>query len=90
MLALPWDRFYTTSLFWHIGCGPKIDGSGWVRISHQSIKDLRFWKRMTGSEMDGRSMQPKPPTTAMHKYSADVGLGGTLHDRVIRPGIQGL
>lgn len=89
-LALPWARFYTRSLYWDVGAGRARDSRGRCRLSHQSIRDLRFWKKLAGPEMDGRPMIPAAPQAAMHTDAADVGYGGTLNNVDLSPGVAGM
>lgn len=47
-----------------------------MRLSRQSLRDLRYWRSLTRGE--GRELRPCPPSMAMHSDAADVGWGGTL------------
>ena len=47
-----------------------------VRLSRQSLRDLRYWRSLTRGE--GRDLQPPPADLTMHSDAADVGYGGTL------------
>ena len=47
-----------------------------MRLSRQSLRDLRYWRSLTRGE--GRELRPCPPHMAMHSDAADVGWGGTL------------
>lgn len=74
-LGMPWARFYTRALYWDMEENRKRDLRGRVRLSHQSMRDLVSWKRISGTELDGRPIQPIPPTAAMHTDAADMGYG---------------
>lgn len=89
MLAMPWARFYTRSLYWDMGSGRPRDARGRVRLSHQSVRDLLKWQTLTREELAGRPMVPRKPTTAIHSDAADVGWGGTLNSQDLRPGVSG-
>lgn len=89
-LALPWARFYTRSLYWDMGAGRARDSRGRCRLSHQAIRDLRFWKRLAGPEMEGRPVVPPSPQAAIHTDAADVGYGGTLNDKDLQAGVAGM
>ena len=68
--------------------------SGWfraeyakVRLSRQSIRDLRYWRSLARGE--GRDLiRPEPSLTA-HSDAADLGYGGTLgfEQQAGRPGL---
>lgn len=47
-----------------------------VRLSRQSIRDLRYWRSLTRGE--GRDLIRVEPDRTMHSDAADVGYGGTL------------
>lgn len=89
-LALPWARFYTRSLYWDIGARRARDSRGRCRLSHQAIRDLGFWKRLAGPEIEGRPLVPPAAQAAMHTDAVDVGYGGTLNDRDLQPGAAGM
>lgn len=89
-LALPWARFYTRSLYTDMSSNRRRDARGRVRLSHQALRDLGFWKRMSGPDMDGRPIHPFTPEASMHTDAADAGFGGTLHDRDLGAGVRGL
>lgn len=89
-LALPWARFYTRSLYWDMSNKKTKDTRGRCRLSHQSVRDLRFWKRLAGPELEGRNIIPTSPDAALHSDAADVGYGGTLNDKDLTAGVSGL
>lgn len=60
---------------------------GRVRPSRQSLRDLRFWRRLTRGE--GRELRPCKPDMALHSDAADVEWGNTLGPN-IQPGSPGL
>lgn len=88
-LAMPWARFYTRALYWDLSCRIRRDGRGRIRLSHQSIRDLRVWRRLSATELGGRPMTPMTVDAAMHTDAADMGYGGTLNASDHRPGVQG-
>ena len=59
-LAMPWARFYTRSLYWDISRG-RLDARGRRRLSHQSIRDLCKWRKLSRSELSGRCMLQQRP-----------------------------
>lgn len=63
------------------------DSPSRVRLSRQSLRDLRFWRQLTRGE--GRELRPCPPDLALHSDAADVGWGGTLGPD-LRAGSRGL
>lgn len=88
-LALPWSRFYSRAFRDDLS-NCKRDGRGHVRLSHQSLKDLRFWRRI--SQLDGQCLPIKPliPAAASHTDAAEMGFGGTLHTFDLHPGTPDL
>lgn len=88
-LAMPWARFYTRALYWDMSSRQPRDPRGRIRLSHQSIRDLRRWKQLSTSELAGRPMTPPSATAALHTDAADVGYGGTLNVSDLRPGLPG-
>lgn len=88
-LALPWARFYTRALYWDLTW--KRKGTK-CRLSHQAVRDLRFWKGLSsaGEALEGRSVRPFSPEAAMHSDAADVGYGGTVHFDDYRAGRDGM
>lgn len=88
-LAMPWARFYTRSLYWDMSSRRERDQRGRIRLSHQSVRDLRKWKKLSNQELAGRPMVPPSPSAAIHTDAADVGYGGTLNTTDLRPGVDG-
>lgn len=67
--------------------GSRGQEGNYVRLSHQSLRDLRFWRCLTRGE--GRELQPASASLTMHADAANVGYGGTLgYDA--HPGSRGL
>lgn len=89
-LAMPWARFYTRALYWDLGSNRPRDNRGRCRLSHQSIKDLRFWKGLAEHDLGGRPMTQPVPQAAMHTDAADMGFGGTLNTDDLRQGVPGM
>jgi len=88
-LGMPWARFYTRSLYWDMSSGRRRDSRGRMRLSHQSLRDLKKWKDLSKQELQGRPIFPSTPTAAMHTDAADVGYGGTLNAEDLSPGVDG-
>jgi hypothetical protein len=44
----------------------------------QAIRDLKFWKRVTRKEREGRQIRPTSPEMSPHTDAASFGFGGTL------------
>ena len=88
-LAMPWARFYTRSLYWDVSFRQPRDSRGRVRLSHQSITDLRKWRELSKTELAGRPMTPPRPTASIHTDAADVGYGGTLNVEDLSAGVPG-
>ena len=88
-LAMPWARFYARSLYWDMAAGRSRDERGRVRVSHQSIRDLRKWRDLPRQELSGRPVVPPPPQAAIHSDAADMGYGCTLHFDNLEQGIGG-
>jgi hypothetical protein len=95
-LAMPFARFFTRSIYDDLSTArrgarrerPASRQGDRVRLSHQSLRDLRTWQRLARAEKEGRRMHPPVPDGIMHTDAADVGYGGTL-DREGQPGDQG-
>jgi hypothetical protein len=86
MLAMPFARFYTRSLYDDMkyyklkaqsNHAAARNGER-VRLSHQCIRDLKAWRKLTASERLGRSIHPQASDGTMHTDAADVGCGATL------------
>jgi hypothetical protein len=88
-LAMPFDRFYTRSMFEDITRMPRESrasrNGNRCRLSHQSIRDLQMYRKLASTETDGRPIIPLPTNGIMHTDAADVGFGGTL-DVAANPG----
>lgn len=89
-LALPWARFHTRSPYWDMSSGKTSDSSERCRLSHQSVRDIKFWQKVSSTEMDGRKMVPTAQKTAMHTDGADVGYEGSPIDRDLPAGVTEL
>lgn len=48
--------------------------TGAVRLSSQSLRDLKWWRSLTRGE--GRELQPVQPHLTMHTDASDIGFGG--------------
>jgi hypothetical protein len=81
-LAMPFARFYTRSLFDDMTRRPREGrasrNENRCRLSHQSIRDLKTWRKLASNEKDERPMRPLPTNGIMHTDAADMGFGGTL------------
>ena len=72
-----------------MAAGRSRDARGRVRLSHQSIRDLRKWRDLSRQELSGRLVVPPPPQAAIHSDAADMGYGGTLRFDNLEQGIDG-
>jgi hypothetical protein len=93
-LAMPYARFYTRSLYWDLArggaCLRRADRDRKrCRLSHQGLRDLRVWRRLTSAEKDGRQIHSPAPQLSLHSDASDVGYGGTLgpHSAQGEPGL---
>jgi hypothetical protein len=63
-LAMPFSRFYTRSLFDDMIRRPREGrasrNGNRCRLRHQSIRDLRTWRKLASNETDGRPIRPLP------------------------------
>lgn len=90
-LAMPWARFYTRALYWDLSAHVKsVKGKLLCRLSHQSIRDLRFWRQLADAPQEGRLMLPAEPEAALHTDAADMGFGGTLNLHDLSAGAPGM
>jgi hypothetical protein len=93
-LAMPLDRFYTRAIYWDLSgskkatCRASIENKR-CRLSHQTLRDLRFWTRVTSKEREGRPIGPTLPEMSLCTDAADLGFGGTLGPKG-RTGERGL
>ena len=78
----------TLSILGH-GSGSSRDARGRVRLSHQSIRDLRTWRDLSRKELSGRLVVPPPPKATFQSDAADMGYGGTLLSDNPEQGIDG-
>jgi Reverse transcriptase (RNA-dependent DNA polymerase) len=93
-LAMPFARFYTRAIYWDLSGNKKATSRASrenkrCRLSHQTLRDLRFWKRVTSKEKEGRPIRPTLPEMSLHTDAADLGFGGTLGPKG-QPGERGL
>lgn len=88
-LAMPWERFYIRALYWEISVTRLRDKPGRCRQSHQSIRDLQSWRRLTKEELDGSPMVSPEINATVHSDAADLGYRRTLNSSENRPGISG-
>ena len=89
-LAMPWARFYTRSLYWDMSAGRARDSRGRCRLSHQAVRDLRFWRDLLEASFEGRQLIRTKPMGAMHTDTADMGYSGTLNVRDLTAGVPGM
>lgn len=76
-LAMPWARFYTRALYWDAAKRFKaVRGKLLCRLSHQSLRDLKFWRTLSQETQHGRLMHPAAPEAALHTDAADMGSAG--------------
>lgn len=52
-------------------------GAGDCRLSHQSLRDLRYWANF-GRHGHGRPLWPAPPAHSLHTDASTTGWGGVL------------
>ncbi len=48
------------------------------RLSYQSLRDLKVWKKLTGTDLEGRPIRPPIREAVTHSDAADAGYGGTM------------
>lgn len=89
-LAMPWARFYTRALYWDLSGPREMDDRGRVRLSHQSVRDLRFWARLALDEHAERPIRKRAPQASLHSDAADMGYGGTLNTEDTTAGAAGM
>lgn len=92
ILAMPFARFYTTSVYWDMGRRSQSRRNCErcrTRLTYQSIRDLRFSRVLTCAEKDGQEIRPPGPSNTLHTDAADIGFGGTLGPDT-GPGAPGL
>jgi len=75
-LAIPEARLFARSIYDDLSGG---DGKSDCKLSHQSIRDLRFWASF-GSAGHGRPMWPSPPAHTLHTDASGYGWGGVADD----------
>lgn len=85
-LALPSSGFYTRALYDDLSKG-KRDGRDRIWLSHQPLRDLRFWRQ---EDLQPRPIVPPPADVAIESDAADLGLCGTLNPSDLRSGVPGL
>lgn len=91
MLAIPEARLYTRSLYDDLR--PAMDGQSDRidrRLSHQSIRDLRFWASLAPTPSVGRRLWAPPSVGTLHTDASDTGWGGGLHVDGARRSARGL
>lgn len=64
------------------------DLGGHCRLSHQSIRDLGFLKRLDGPELDGWPMVPAAPQAATHTDAADFRYGDMANGKDLLRGVS--
>ena len=88
-LAMPWTRFYTRDLYWDKSARKSRDFWGRCRLSHQSVRDLGTWQRLSEEELSRRPMVPEPLEASLHTDALDMGYGGTLSFQSTKPEVDG-
>jgi len=71
-LAIPEARLFARSIYDDLSGG---DLNADCKLSHQSIRDLRFWASF-GLEGHGRPMCPSPPAQTLHTDASEYGWDG--------------
>lgn len=87
-LAMPWARFYSRSIYWDLGSLVE-DERCEETLTHQSVRDVGFWDKLSREELDERCIRPFSPTGSLHTDAEDVGYGGTLKTPDMRVGVPG-
>jgi hypothetical protein len=83
-LPMPYSRFYSRSLYDDMApvksqAGSAGSGCGsCCRLSHQSLRDLRTWRKLTSDAREGHPIRPASPRGIMHTDAADLGFGGNF------------
>ena len=75
-LALPLGRFMLRSLYDDLAT--RRDWRRGVRLSAQSLADLRWWAELRGSKHVGRAIWRSHETRLMHCDASDLGWGGAV------------
>jgi Reverse transcriptase (RNA-dependent DNA polymerase) len=92
-LAIPFARFYAREIYWDLSRKKATSRASRentrCRLSHQEIRDLQFWKRVTSKEREGRQIRTTSTEMSLHTDAADLGFGGTL-GKIGQPGDRGL
>ena len=94
-LAMPWARFYTRSLYTDLARSTsrrrhRDSARRRTRLSHQSVRDLRFWRRLARSDLAGRPIAVVPLDASVHTDAAGLGYGATLNFNDLSPGVPGM
>jgi hypothetical protein len=81
-LAIPFSRFYSSSLLKDMTRGPRESRAprygNRCRLSQQSIRDLEMQRKLPSTEIDGCPVRPLSTNGIMHKNAANVRFGGRL------------
>lgn len=88
LLDMPLTRIYTRSLYDSLNRGRRNNQLR-VRLNHQAISKLRFWKSLLASQV-WRPIHPAKLGAAVHSDALDVGYGATLNFDVFNAGVPGL
>lgn len=76
--ATPWNSYYNRALYDCHAKGRRI-GKCKVRINHQAMRGIRFWRELACSDLQLQPIRPLQPEEVVYTDGADVGYGGTLH-----------
>lgn len=87
-LEMPWSRFYNLSLYFDHSSA-NLDRKRIVRLPHQSVKGLLFWKTHS-TDHTSRPIFLRKPITTLHTDAADMHYGATLNFDYLRAGIPGM
>lgn len=75
-LAIPEARLYTRSIYDDLA--GSLDDRYDRQLSHQSVRDLRFWASLTADQDYGRLLWAPAPTVTLHTDASGAGWGGGL------------
>lgn len=71
---------------WDMGNNLPLDRLRQCRLSHQSIRDLQFWRRLLVPEVEDRRILPFQPDATLHTDAADVLYGDIFNRKNLQAG----
>lgn len=89
-MAMPFSGSYARSLYWDVTSARLRDVSGWCRLSHQSIRDIKFWTGLSRYRLDGQPIFPQLARASIHTDAADMGYGCTINTCNMNQGVAGM